>query len=279
MTMKHIDYNHELKKIKSSEKLRELFSEFIPLAQATLIDYSTQSNPDFHKIIFQNLLQRLYLGISAIDTLFDKFNQNKYFKYPIAIQMRTCILDSITIAYLSLFIDKQNQTKFREQVSKLNHPVARELNDEINEMIKNGDLEYDKHFKLASFHFPDNFTNEARIKLKKIKELKPNEMVKSLSEIPIEWYSKFYGDMYKLYKHYSKYEHYSTISKNLIEFDTEYEFDKFTYSTFYIFHGAYMAMQLMEVGSEKIEKMRLIRDNIIEVEPTFNRIPPTINKA
>lgn len=144
--MKHIDYNHELKKIKSSEKLRELFSEFISLAQATLIDYSTQSNPDFHKIIFQNLLQRLYLGISAIDTLFDKFNQNKYFKYP----MRTCILDSITIAYLSLFIDKQNQTKFREQVSKLNHLVARELNDEINEMIKNGDLEYSPYIQETS---------------------------------------------------------------------------------------------------------------------------------
>jgi hypothetical protein len=265
MKMEHLNYNHELRKIKSIETLQELFSEFISLARDTLTDFNNQSNPDFYKIVYQNLLQRLYLGISATDILFDEFRKNKYFKYPIAIQMRTCILDSITIAYLALFIDKQDGTKFREQVCKLNHPVAREINDEIIEMIKNGDSKYDEHFKLALSYFPDSFTNEGGIKLKKIKELKPSDMVKSLKGTPFEYYI----DIYKLYKHYSKYEHYSSISKNLIEFDAEYEFDNFTLSTYFIFQAAYMTMQFMEIDKDKIEKMKFIRDRIIEVEPTF----------
>ena len=273
--MKQFDYNHEIKKIHSTEKLRELLSDFKTLTKRTLTDFNGQKSPNYYKIVYQNLLQRIYIGIDAIDTLFDKFNHNKYFKYPIAIQMRTCILDCITIAYLSLFIDKKNQTKFKEQVSRLNHPVARELNDEIEEMIKNGNWGYKEHFKLASSHFPANFTTGTKIKLKKMKELKPGEMVKELRGSPLEWYS----GIYKLYRHYSKYEHYGTISKTLLEFDAEYEFDKLTFSTYYVFQAAYMAMQFMEVDKNEIEIMKFLRDKIIEVEPTFNKKAHTANKS
>lgn len=272
--MEQIDFNKESIKKKSIDKLRKLLSEFMSLARETLTDYNNQNNPDFHKIVYQNLFQRLYIGLNAIDTLFDKFNRNSYFKYPIAILMRTCILDSITIAYLALFIDKQNQARFKEQVTRLNHPAARELNDEIEEMIKNGDLGYKEHFKFAALHFPDNFTNGQKIKLKKIQQLEPGEMVKFLGGTPLEWY----GDIYKQYRHYSKYEHYSTTSKTLLEFDTEYDFDKLTFSTYYILQAAYMAMQFMEVDKKKIEKMKLLRDKIIDVEPTFNKKVHTDNR-
>ncbi|MDE0471419.1 MAG: hypothetical protein OXH57_05715 [Ekhidna sp.] len=273
--MKHIDYNHEIKKINSTKKLRELFLGFMSLAKETLTEYNHHKNPDYYQIVYQNLFQRLYIGISAIETLFDKFNRNRYFKYPIAIQMRTCILDSITIAYLALFIDKKNQNKFKEQVIKLNHPVARELNDEIEEMIKKDKSEYKKHLERAEFHFPDNFTNGQRIKLKKIQELKPRGMAKALKGTPLEWY----GEIYKLYQHYSKYEHFGTVSKTLIEFDAEFEFDNLTFSTFYVLQAAYMTMKFMEVDTVKIEKMRKLRDKIREVEPTFDKRAHTANKG
>jgi len=263
--MKYIVYDHEIKKINSITKLRELFTEFIKLTKETLTEYNQHENPEYFQIIYQNLLQRLYIGISAIDTLFDKFNSNKYFKYPIAIQMRTCILDSITIAYLAMFIDKQNPNKFNEEVIRLNHPVARELNDEIAKMIKEGNSEYKKHLELAAFNFPYNFIDGQ--KLKKIQELKPRGMVKSLQGTPLEWY----GEIYKLYQHYSKYEHFGTVSKTLLEFDIEFELDKLTFSTFYILQAANMTMQFMEVDTVKIEKMKNLRDRIIEVEPTFDR--------
>jgi hypothetical protein len=272
--MKHINYDHEIKKIKSTKKLRELFAEFMTLSKRTLTDYNREKNPDYYKIVYQNLFQRLYIGLCAIDTLFDKFNRNRYFKYPIAIQMRNCILDSITIAYLALFIDKTNQAKFKEQVIRLNHPIARELNNEIEEMIKKGDLNYKEHFKLAASHFPDNFTNGKTIKLKKIQELKPSEMAKALMGTQLERYS----EIYKLYQHYSKYEHYGTVSKTLLEFDSEFEFDKFVFSTYFILQAAYMTLQLLEVDSEKIEKMKLLRDRIIEVEPTFDKKAHSANE-
>lgn len=273
--MKEINYDHELKKIKSTAKLRELFTDFVSLTKEILTEFNSEVNPEFHRKIYQNLLQRLYIGICAIETLMVPFERNKYYKYPIAIQMRTCILDSITIAYLALFIDKKNQNKFKEQVTRLNHPIARELNEEIEEMIKNGNSKYKEHFKLASFHFPDNFTNGQKIKLKKIAEIKPGKMAKELKGTPLDWYAEIYG----LYRHYSKYEHYGTVSKTLLEFDTEYEFDKLTFSSYYIFQAAYMAMQFMEVDKSKIEKMKLIRDKIIEVEPTFDKRAHTANKG
>jgi hypothetical protein len=262
--MKHLNYNHELLKIKSTEKLREIFNEFVALTKEVLTEFNYQKKPDYHQVVYQNLLQRLYIGVSAIDTLFDTFNKNKYFKYPIAIQMRTCILDCITIAYLTLFIEDRNE--FREQVVKLNHPVAREINDQIQELIKKDKSDYKKHFELAALHFPENFTNANKIKLKKIKELKPGCMANALNGTPLE----FYIEAYKLYKHYSKYEHFGTFSKTLLELNSEIDFDKFTFSTYFILQASLLSMKNINVETTKLREMQNIIDKIKEVEKTFD---------
>jgi len=259
--MKHMGHNHEIKKNKSTEKLREQYAEFITLSKQILLDYNNQQNITYYNAVYENLFQRLYLGISAIDTLFDKFNQNVYFKHPIAIQMRVCILDSITIAYLSLFVDEGNEREFRNQITRLNQPVARELYNEVKDSNNEDDIKY------AMSCFPDNFIQGQTIKInKKIKDLKTADMTTFLREKPLEEFN----DIYKLYQHYSKYEHYSIVSKDILKFDTEYEFDSLLYSTFYIFHTAYMGVCYMEVAPDKIESIKRLRDKVDEIEPLFD---------
>ncbi len=268
--MEQLDYDHEIKKIKSTKKLRELFSEFKVLAKEALVEFNDFENSEYYKSIYQNLLQRLYIGIGAIDTLFDMFNKNRYYKFAVAIQMRVCILDSITIAYLRLFIDKQDPLKFKEQVIRLNHPIARELLTEIKEMTENNSdhsIDLQSYYKLAMTNFPESFIEGTPLTLnKKIKDLKPKHMADALKGTELDWYS----GIYKTYQHFSKYEHYGTLTKKLLEFTSEYEFDKFVLSTFYIFHAAFMAVARMEIDQNKINKFKALRDRIIEVEPTFD---------
>lgn len=268
--MDQLDYNHEIKKIESTKKLRELFSEFRILTKEALIEFNDYEKPEYFKSIFQNLLQRLYIGIGAIDTLFDMFNNDRYYKLAIAIQMRVCILDSITIAYLRLFIDKQDPLKFKEQVIRLNHPIARELMTEIKEMTENNidhSTDLESYYKLAKTHFPGSIIEDTQLILnKKIKDLKPKHMADALKGTELDWYS----GIYKTYQHFSKYEHYGTLTKTLLEFSSEYDFDKFVLSTFYVFHAAFMAVARMEIDHNKINKFKTLRDRIIEVEPTFD---------
>lgn len=265
-----MNYNREIQKIKSTETLRQLFNDFLHLTKNVLEDYNSRSELKYFQIVSANLLQRMYLSIKTITILFDEFNRNQYFKFPIGIQVRTALLDSITLTYLALFIDKTNDEKYREQVTRLNQPVARELKNEIEEQINNGKIkgeEISKQYEFAANHFPDNFFEGSKIQLKKsIKYLNPKDMAEKLKGTPLEWFS----DCYKLYQHYSKYEHFGSITKSMLDFDPEYEFDKLTFSTFYIFCASLMAYSFMEVEKEKQEIMKKIRDSIIEVEPTFN---------
>lgn len=265
--MKKQGYDQIIKKIKSTKNIRKIFSDYIILSKEVLLEFNDQKNPEYYQIIFQNLIQRLYLGIMAIDTLFDKFSQINYFKYPIAIQMRACILDSLTIAYLTQFIDPKDPKIFKEQIQRLNQPSARELNDEIESNIKNSNIkssECHDSFKLALSLYPDNFTKGSIPKLKKINDIKLKDMVATLKGTQLE----YFNEIYKIYRHYSKYEHYGTLSKILLEFDSEYEFDKITFSTRYVVQATLIAFIYMKIDSEKIEKLKHIKDRILE----FNKI-------
>lgn len=243
-----------------------LLLSFFLFNNLTLNNFNNKKDIKDYQVIYQNLLQRIYINIIAVDTLFDKFNKNTYIKFPMAIIMRTCISDSIIVAYFASILDKQGTNNFKEQIIKLNHPFAREINEEIEEMIKYGDPKYKEYFELAASYLPGNFTKGRKIKLKKIQELEPKGMVKALKGTQLEWYS----EIYKLYQYYSKYEHYGMVSKRLIEFNTEFEFDKIVFSSYYILQAAFMAMQFLDVGIEKIGKMEDLRDRIVDIEPTFD---------
>jgi hypothetical protein len=90
--------------IENVTKLKGFFNEYVKLIYERLLKFNEEKDPPYYKVIYQNILERLYYGIEAINTLMDRFIAGRSFKYPIGIQMRTCLLDSITAAYLYLNI-------------------------------------------------------------------------------------------------------------------------------------------------------------------------------
>lgn len=55
--MKHLDYDHEVRKIDSAKKLRELYADYILLIRETLTKFNDEKNPEYYRKIYQNLLQ------------------------------------------------------------------------------------------------------------------------------------------------------------------------------------------------------------------------------
>lgn len=255
--------------VNNFQKLQSSFSTFLSLTNKTLISFNNSKDIAYYKIIYIQLLQRLFIGIYAIDTLFERFKKHRYLKYPIGLQMRTCLLDSITIYYLIPFIDKNDDKKFREQIARLDKLVAKEFCTSIEEEIKTKKLmpdEYKEDFKLNAAFFPENFTKGDNPKrIKNIEEIKPNKMVESFKGTQWEWF----GDCYAPYKYYCKYEHFNSISKIMLEHDTDYEFDKLVYSYFHVLQAVCLTYHILEIDKEIIEKIKNLRDSIHEIEPLF----------
>lgn len=178
--------------------------------------------------------------------------------------MRTCLLDSITICYLTVFYESKNSDSFGKQIIRLNQPVARVLNEQIEDMIKNGDQNYKEYFQMASTLFPENFIIGNSIKLNdNISELTPRAMSKIFKETRFIEFS----NIYKIYQHYSNYEHYGTSSKSLLEFNPEFEFNKLIQAIKFVFQASIEALKIMEIENENIENMLSIYEKALLVNP------------
>jgi len=264
------NYNHELIKDRSFGKIYKIFNESNIIFKEVLLEFNHKQSPEYYQVIFQNLLQRIYLGLLAIEHLLKLYKQISYIKYPIAIQMRACILDSITIAYLSNFIDPQKPDKFSNQILRLNQPAAKELNDEIENEIKNHGIKssdcHESYRSIISF-FQGNYTKGPIPKLRKdIKPIKIYEMLQFLKTTQLEYFTA----AYEPYKHYSKYQHFGSFTKTLLDLDSDYEFDKIIYSSGFILQATYIAILHLEINPDNVKKIENLRDNISDIEKTFN---------
>lgn len=176
----------EKSKIDSYNNLKALQEDYIILIKGCLFEFNKETNPPLYKTVYQNLLQRLYYSIKASTVLMQLFNKDKNYKLPVALQLRTGLLDCITLIYLSQFVDSKDESKFQNAFDVLNFPTCREWSKEItSKNLKKKDLE--SQFNLAKSHFPNHFIEEnGKIILNNcFKELKPNEMIKSIKDGPL----------------------------------------------------------------------------------------------
>lgn len=255
-----MDLRHEFKKIENLEKLKKLINEFNSITEKILIEYGQRTDPKHHQIIFQNILQRIHIGFLAINLLLGNFKK-KYFKFPILIQMRVCILDAITAVYLLLFIE--DSEKFKSQVLRLDIITESQLK---NELRSNKNIDADKIDELKEkirYQFPDHFRDEEELKLNdEIKPIKPSKMKKAIENSEFDEFAK----MYFYYNHYSKYEHYGIFSKTLLNLNPDLEFDYLIISTAYIFNVVFFILATMEVGDQSPEEIKKLMDEIKKIE-------------
>jgi hypothetical protein len=264
--MSNIDYN---KRVEGSLKLRLIYKEFCNIIKNSLDEFNAAKAPPYTKVINQNLLQRLYYGVNSIDHLFDKFNQDLNYKFSIAILMRTCLLDSITIAYLSLPDIIGDICEFNKQVARLSYIVAKEVNKNIQDEIQTYGLDEKQirdRYKLASQFLPYNFTDEDTPTIRNdVRQISPKNMADKLENTVLDRYT----DAYSFYRYYSKYEHFGSLGKFMLDFDAEYEFDKLKLSSIFVFESTIISLKVIESSNSSIQGIIHLRDQILNIQPLF----------
>lgn len=255
--------------ILDTENLRSLYTQYTNLIKEILKGYDSKGKK-YHQIITANILQRIYTSIKAINILLDEFYVNKNFKFPIGIQIRVALLDVITLAYLTLHIDIIDEKIYKEQVTRLDNNLVSDYFKEIELKFNNEKIdimERNRKLKYLQETYPNNLLKDNEtIKLnKKIPNLTTSSMVKEL--VGTE-YDLFVG-CYQLYQYYSKYEHFQSISKELLDYNSEYDFDGLKHSSIYVFRASLMACNIMKVEQSKLFEMKNLFDKISIIEPTF----------
>jgi hypothetical protein len=259
----------EKRKSENTQKLRELLKEFKVTSKEILVEYNEPRDPSQIQIVYQNIFQRLYIGLSSIDILLGHFVRNQYFKYPLALQMRACLLDSIIIVYL-LVSRIKSEDEFRLQLARLNLDVAKEI---YKENIGKDIIELKR--QILYYGLETNFSNEKDVIIlnKLVKRIQNRGMAQALEGTDYEWFSP----AYKLYSYYSKYEHFGTVGKVFLEFPPEFDFDNLVESIFHVFCAAYIASDIMKVSNSLSEKIKLLRDQVRKIESVFD--PKVYNRG
>lgn len=256
--------------INQTEYLRLIYTQYIKLIKTILENYDSNKEIKYHQKITANILQRIYTSIKAIVILLDEFYINKNIKFPIGIQMRVALLDVITLAYLALHIDEDNEELFKGQITRLDNNIAKDYFNEINSEFKRNKIDKNEKDKRNNFLL-ENFPNNI---IKKDNEIDLNKSVKNLTTKQMADY--LFGTCYQslitsynLYQYYSKYEHFQTISKTFLDFDSEYDFDKLKYSSCFVFQASLMACNIMKVENSNVIEMKDLLINISKIEPSF----------
>jgi hypothetical protein len=259
-----MNYAHEVKKIESTKKLESIFQEFIGFAKSILEDFNNRTDATFSKAIFHQLFQRMYISLKAIGVLLHEFKRNRYFKYSIAIQMRVCMLDSLTICYLFKYA---HTDQFRKKLARFNVQFIEELVLEID------NLKVEVHEKIRNYKwivdaYPDNLdmTDNRATPKENIRRIG----AKTMSKDVIDELKDVAFCCFTLYSYYSKYEHYGLVSKNMLEHPDESDFDKMITASFMAMQTANIALTVMEdANSENVKQIKKVIVKYAEIMHAF----------
>jgi hypothetical protein len=219
-------------------------------------------------ITYSNYLLRFIYCFEAILTLLKDFENNKtYHEYSIALILRASLLDLLTIFYLkSYYLELQTELNLTEpnynsEFGKLlSSQIRRSFNVKKNtkdfkpevfkrfvDKVKSNYSYLFKNDKLTDYNSPTKSLiynrHEDEISLKKIE--KRLDFVSNQS-------NKDYINIFYLYDHYSKYDHFGLMGITLMKMDINEIFQNILKSLYYIVDGVSYCMEFMR-EEENIE--------------------------
>lgn len=255
-------------------ELGKLWSQYQIVTDNSLKDFSTNAkSPAYVSVIYQNLLQRIYFGVRTSEILLGLLHQG-YFKFSIAIQLRSTVLDSMIATYLINFTE--DEVQFKNQVANLSHQTAHNINREIEEKCRENSMSQEnrnKLFETLSILFPGNFNKNEKNKFnsESFEPISASKIVESYCENPktTDNEQKWMKECYKLYLHFSTYEHYNALSKTLLENEMAFYFDlnKFIYSTKFIFDASITCLSAMREKGNYIKQLEELKTKWDKLEP------------
>lgn len=260
------------KKSISTDIFIETLESYIENIKSSLFSFNKENPKDYHVRIFHNFLQRTYYGTRSILALFKEFEKDTNFKFPIGLQVRTCLLDFLTISYLIKFVG--NEQSFRREIARLNCISVKRTYKEIKDDFEQEKLtqnEFEDEIITLHSHFQDNFSlktgNQLPTLNTQIKPISPKAMADDILAGSLSQH----GLSYEIYQYYSKYEHYGTFTKAILDFPPEYEFDKLVLSFLFILRGTRLCYQVMNIDKTKIHEIENMITALMKIPPLYER--------
>lgn len=240
------------------DKYKNILNQYISNTKEVLTKFNCQNKTNQFTNECFNILRRTYYGIQAIECLVREFERDVNFKYPIALQTRTCLLDVITLCYLYEFAETND--KYQEELARINHIAVKQIFKELETSIDNK-----KELEFLYSIFPYNIQwndNLGRHQINNnIKSIRPGDMNNSIKIGKI----KYFSGAYQCYKYYSQYEHYGTFTQAMLAHAPEYEFEKLLVSTSFILRVSNLCYSHLNCEQNTILNLEGLIDELKEI--------------
>ncbi|MCX6276784.1 MAG: hypothetical protein NT004_01640 [Bacteroidetes bacterium] len=263
-----MDINHKKLKLESLNQLKDFVSCFLNEVDTELLYSRSLSGKLKFQEVFLDILYRISLNISSIDTLLEKFIKKTHFKLSIGLLIRTSLLDSITIVYLNQFLLKYGEIAILDELARFNVPVIKQIQREIEEEAMEKRLskaEINEMYLILAKIFPENVINSTKIVIKKLRKVEVVEMKDFIEKTDVGWFSS----CYKFYQYYSNYEHFSSTSTTFLNYHPEFDFDKLTMSLYHILYACFQGLAAINRQPVIIEKYNKLESMFVNFYPTF----------
>ena len=177
---------------------------------------------EFQRVCFE-MLKRFALNINAINKLTESFIDNRGFKFPIFILLRTLLADTIIVHYLldevksKIENDKviYEQENFLSRYHNLTSASLNKVDNVLRDLLRDKVITLEERNNIVSGwanRYPNHFDDKG-----KLKKANSKSQVKSLlKEIATPDNSNVAGQSYLSYLHLSQYEHFSEVTEQLI---------------------------------------------------------------
>jgi hypothetical protein len=219
--------------------------------------------------VYEDLLLRFYLGIKSCQLQLTYFEEE--LRFPIAIQLRSLVLDSMIAVYLAEF--RNDEEKFNEEIAKLDHQSAGVLNKTLEKNNQNGKFDKQKStnfLKTSQEIYPKNFTINNKTKFNN--QYDNNNLTASKikntysrcvnnSDTEKEWMEK----CYEQYCIFSFYEHYNSMFPRLLHNNIDYDLNKFSYVSKFIIDASLVAMYINGTTENIISKTDLLNKQVVNI--------------
>lgn len=187
------------------------------------INDSRISAEEKSRVAFAELFRRLFIITRSIKNTYLNYNNQVLYCFPLGLQTRVLLLDTITVLYLEHRLNN-SLIEFEKAISRLDHTTVKQIVKEAQIDLENGIINNEQHQELLKdFHstYPNNIHyKNGSYRLTRVQHLSVDKMLDSIDLLGHERRERFSF----LYKMYSKYEHYNSMSNLLLDHNPEQDF-------------------------------------------------------
>lgn len=223
---------------------------------------------EYQRVLYK-FIQRFHLNFVTIKNTWKEYLNNTKFRHPFYLLLRSLVSDYILMVYLIEGLKFVKQTKkpletdFKIRYIEISNSYFTRLEKEIEKQISEKKLtskQREKYLKEEREFYPDHFESGDKLKIKKIANSDPGTIIKKLKNGE---YKKL-TTIYQYYFYFSQYEHFSTKTEDLLDNNTEKEFEILTNTVDYLIRGLLLNIGVMQLDKELMIKLSKVIDSFEE---------------